>query len=91
MPFSEVFSDFTDSDDFGTAATYNGQTIYGIFDQEYSEPGEVETSQPMFGCAASDVSGVSNSSQITINSVLYDVHNVQPDGTGWVTLYLHET
>ncbi|MCP4228734.1 MAG: hypothetical protein GY771_01115 [bacterium] len=93
MAFTENISDFFDTDDFAVAATWNAQTVNGIFDNEYfDEPGGVgiEGSTPVFLCAAADVNGIAHDDDITINGTAYKVVGVQPDGTGAVELKLQE-
>ena len=91
MPFVEDLSEFFDTDEHASAATYSGSTIKGIFKDEYVMVRGVESSVPVYVCAESDVPSVSNSSQIIINGVTYSVIEPQPDGTGLIRLVLNET
>jgi len=40
------------------------------------------------GCRASDIPGVKNGDTLTVASVAYRVLKIQPDETGWTTLFL---
>lgn len=95
MAFTENISEFFDSDDFATAATYGASTVYGIFDNEYADDlggtVGVEGSNPTFTCAAADVAGIKDGDAITINATSYKVAGPpQPDGTGLITLQLQD-
>ena len=86
---------FFNVDDFGVAATYNGGTVNGIFDNEFFEADAggmvaVAIQQPRFLCRTSDVSAAAEGDGIVINSVSYVIRVVQPDGTGMTTLVLEE-
>ena len=84
---------FFDVDDFGTAATFAGGTVNGIFDNDFIE---VETGagvgvalqQPRFICRTADVSSAAEGNAITIGGTAYTIRIVQPDGTGMTTLIL---
>lgn len=84
---------FFDVDDFGVAATYQGATVNGIFDNDFIE---VETGagvgvalqQPRFVCRSADVLGVVEGHTLTISGNDYTVRIVQADGTGTTTLIL---
>ncbi len=90
MPLTEDFSEFFDVDDFADSATFNSETVYGIFKRDYFLVGDVESRQPMFVCAEADVSGIDNEDTITIDGTIYNVIEPQPDGTGLITLVLNE-
>ena len=87
--FGEDLSIYFDPDD-SVAAIYETVTIYGRFGKDYVEVHGAESYAPLFLCRESDVSGVTNQSSITINSVNYNVIEPQPDGTGLIRLVLHE-
>lgn len=80
-------------DDFGTAASYGGGTVNGIFDNDFIE---VETGagvgvalqQPRFQCRTADVPTAAEGDSITINSIAYTIRIVQDDGTGMTVLVL---
>jgi hypothetical protein len=90
MPFTEDLTAFFNPDDFGTAVTYNGGTIYGIFDNEYVEIGAVATLAPILTCRTSDVSAASEGTSIVIGGVTYQIMVKQPDGTGVSRLILEK-
>jgi hypothetical protein len=95
---AEDLDGFFDTDAHGSQATITidavATTIDVIFNKEYfSIPGEsvdVESSQPVFYCQSHDVTNVEQGDTIEIDSVTYNIVNVQPDGTG-VTVLIGET
>ena len=94
MAFTENIAEFFDADDFAVTATWNAQSVKGIFDNEYFDDAGgvgVEGSNPVFVCAATDVTGIADGDDITLNATAYKVAGPpQPDGTGLVTLQLQE-
>lgn len=95
MAFTENFDDFFETDGFAVAATYtpdggSASTVNGILDNTYVDALGVESSSPVFHCAASDVSGVAHGDALTVSGTGYTIHGVQPDGTGQVLLILEE-
>lgn len=97
MAFTEDFSEFTDSSEFGVTAAFSrlaGSTLAeeldvdGIFQGGYLEGAGQEGAQPVFGCAAADVPGVKHDDELAIAGTDYVVKGVQPDGTGWMRLVL---
>ena len=90
-PFTEDFSEFTDTDELAHAATISGHgTVNGILSREYVDDGQIAGNRPIFGCAESDVSGITRSTAVTVGGSNYTVIDIQPDGTGWVRLVLNE-
>lgn len=93
-------STMLDNDEFADAATYSAKvyasvhpsskstTVDGIFDKDYVEINGVESYSPVFDCATPDVSDATHGAKLTINSVVYTVRGVQPDGTGMTRLIL---
>jgi hypothetical protein len=83
---------FLNSDEFAVDVTYLGDTIQGIFDDEFSSAvqGEmgVESTVPQVLVRTSDVPNVAHSQEMTINSTVYKVIGIQPDGTGMTLLLL---
>lgn len=63
-------------------------TINGIFDREYVEINGVESYSPVFICQSSDVPNANHGARMTINSIVYTVVGVQPDGAGISMLIL---
>lgn len=92
MPFTEDFDAFLNTDEHATAAVFSrsGATVNVIFDADYQDPLGVESSGPMAEGKASDFSGVIQGDTLTINSIAYRICNIQPDGTGWLTLKLRK-
>jgi hypothetical protein len=85
---------FLNSDEFAVDVTYLGNTIQGIFDDEFSSAvqGEmgVESTVPQVLLRTSDVPNVAHGETMTINSVVYQVIGIQPDGTGMTLILLSE-
>lgn len=88
MPFTEPLAQFFDPGDFGTTATWSGQSVNGNFDAEYSAFLGAEGTTPAFTCQASAVDGIAYGDTITIDGSNYTVREVQGDGLGVVTLIL---
>lgn len=88
MPMTEDFTAFFNSVEHGTEATYSAATVIGIMEDQFVEVNGVESTRPTFLCAASDVSGISHGSSITINAIIYSVVGHQSDGTGLILLIL---
>ena len=92
MPLSEDLSVFFDDDEHGTSVTYTPtgythpssrtKTITVIFDRGYVETADIEGDAPVATCKAADVPDLAQGDKFTINSVVYKVVEVQPDGTG---------
>ena len=99
MPFTEDFSEFTDTADFGTAATYTGtetSTVNGIFMRGYEPVGDGEiaiaSDAPVFACAAADLDDDPIGYTLTINGLIYTIRNVEPDTTtNWTRCILEQT
>jgi hypothetical protein len=90
---------FFDTETHGKTATVtidgSSSNIKVIHNQEYFDiPGETVDlvgSQPIVHCRTSDVVGISTDDTISIDSVTYNVVNVQPDNTGVSVLILQDT
>lgn len=84
------------ADDEVTYTPLNGQpkTVSGAFDKGYlgDETGSIviPSSQPMFSAIKADFPSPARDDTILFDGVTYRVHEVQPDGYGWVTLMLEE-
>ncbi len=85
---------FLDSDEYAVQITYNSGTIKGIFDNAFVEDQQddidVETLQPQVTVKTSDVTGLTQGDTMTINSVVYNVIGIQPDGTGLTNVLLSQ-
>lgn len=82
MAFTEDLSAFFDVDGFAVAATYGGGTKYVIFERQYLEQLNVQTSVPTALGRKSDFTGVAQGDAITINAVAFTVaefHHDPPD------------
>ena len=98
MAFTEDMSAFFGASElesgFAVEATWNGDTVNGIFDNEYfgAEVAQIagEASKPKFHCNEADVAGIAQDDTIEINDVEYTIISVQPDGTGFMVLILEE-
>ncbi len=83
--------EFLDIDEFGVTANYDGgTTIQGIYDDEYYESLDVESSDPVFHCRTSDVSDAVHGKTLVVNATNYTVKGVEPDGTGFTLLRLEK-
>lgn len=85
---------FLNSDEFAVDVTYLVSTIQGIFDDEFSSAvqGEmgIESTVPQVLVKTSDVQNIAHNEELTINSVVYKVIGIQPDGTGVTLILLSE-
>lgn len=90
---------FFDTDAHGVSAVItinsSSSTISIIFNNEYFaiDPGtgmQIDGTQPVVTGRSSDMSGVDNADTISINSVAYNIVDVQPDGQGVTQLVLEE-
>jgi len=91
-------ADFLDDDFLGMDATFTpaeGQAAairvcFSLGVEDVNLGGDIvpQGSIGQAGCRTSDISGVKNGDTLTVDSVAYRVLKVQPDETGWTTLYL---
>ena len=89
---------FFDTDTHGESASVsiNGSasTIKVIINKEYfaiaGESVDIDGTQPVATCRSSDVTGIDTTDTITIDSVTYNIVNIQPDGTGMTMLILQD-
>ncbi len=92
MTFTEDLSPFFNVEDFADEATLDGDDVAGIFDGDYIDPLDVESSGPVFMLATSSTSGVAHGSDLVIaaghGAGTYKVRGVKPDGTGVTVLKL---
>lgn len=89
--FTEDLPLFFNTTDFAVAATYNGSDIvHGILGKTYIAINDVESAAPSFTCSAVDVPHAKHGDTLVINSIIYNVVGVKPDGTGIMTLILEE-
>ena len=82
-------------DEFATAVTDDGGTIYGIFDNETVpvDAGgyvQVHQEQPRLTCRTADIPTISEDEQMVINSITYDIKAWVHDGTGVTTVQLEK-
>lgn len=85
---------FLDDDEFAVDVILNSVTIQGIFDNEFISAVEdeigVETTIPQGQFKTSDVSTAVHGDQMTINSIVYNIIGIQPDGTGMTLILLSQ-
>ena len=79
---------FLDEDEFAVTAEIIGLDVVGIMSEEYVMVNFVESKKPVFDCKESDVYGVTHGSSVVIDSSVYQVVGIQPDGTGMTRLIL---
>lgn len=87
--FTEDLTGFFDVGDFASAATFNGNTVNGIFDNEYVEVEGIESKRPVFLCETSDVSAYSRGATVIVEGATYSLVTKEQDGTG-VTMCILE-
>lgn len=83
---------FFDTDEFGVSATVGGNSLDGIFDNEYISALDMTGTQPVFLCRSSDAAlySITRGSVLVINGTSYTVQNSEPDGTGITKLVLSD-
>ena len=76
----------------GETATYNGDfgpyEIKVIYEDEYTESENVESSIPTATIATEDLSEIKQGNTITIDDIVYYIRGIQPDGAGFTKLIL---
>lgn len=95
---AQDLENFFDTETHGSTATVtingSGSSISVIINKEYfaiaGESVDVDGTQPIVTCRSSDVTGVDTDDTITIDSVTYNIVNIQPDGTGVTVLILQD-
>lgn len=93
LPLADDLATILNVDEFATAVTYGGGTIYGIFDNETVpvDAGgyvQVHQEQPRLACRTSDVASIAEDQQMVISGVTYDIKAWVHDGTGVTTIQL---
>lgn len=97
MVFSEDLTQFFRTADFAVTGVFtpsggSATTVYGIFDNVFSEDLQVAGSLPVFECAAADVATMAVDDLLTITGSAADddyfVRTMRPDGTGVMALTL---
>jgi len=70
----------------------DGVQVIGVFHAPYSEPMEIESSQPQLYVRTSDVNGAVHGSTVIreSDSAEYQIVNIQPDSQGMTQLMLEE-
>lgn len=88
--FAEDLTLFFNTAEHATEATWSGAAvpITVIFDNGYAEALGISSSDPKALAIAAHMPTVSRGQTLLINSVNYRIEDVQPDGTGLVTLQL---
>ena len=95
LPLNDDLTSILLVDDFAVAVTYDGGTIYGIFDNETVpvDAGgyvQVHQEQPRLTCRTADVPSIAEDQQMVINAVTYDIKAWVHDGTGVTTVQLEK-
>jgi hypothetical protein len=85
---------FFNNSEFAVDVTYNAATIQGIFNDAFdaaveSEVG-IESSVPQVKVRSSDVVAAVHNETMTINSVVYNIIGLNPDGTGITVVLLSQ-
>ena len=89
MAFSEDFSVFFNDDTPGfKQMVVNSVPVDGIFDNDFKESNFIETSNPIFWAASSDLTGVVQDMTVLDGAISYSVIGVEPDNSGVMGLVL---
>jgi hypothetical protein len=85
---------FLNSNEFAVDVTYQSATIKGVFDAPFESAVEgemgIESTLPQVLVKTSDVASAVHGQTMTINSVVYQIIGIQPDGTGMTLILLSE-
>ena len=73
---------------FADAATVDGRDVRGIFDADYVEPLDVQSSGPSILLRSADCASVKRGSSVVVDAGAFRVAVVRPDGTGLTRLKL---
>jgi len=93
LPLTDDLATILNVDEFATAVTYDGGTIYGILDNE-TVPVDaggfvpVHEETPRLTCRSTDVPSITYDQTMVISSVTYKVKAWIHDGTGVTTVQL---
>lgn len=95
LPLNDDLASILLVDEFAVAVTYDGGTIYGIFDNETVpvDAGgyvQVHQEQPRLTCRTADLPSIAEDQQMVINAVTYDIKAWVHDGTGVTTVQLEK-
>lgn len=95
IPIASDLADILNVDDFATAVTYDGGTIYGIFDNETVPVdaggfASVHQEQPRLTCRTVDIPSVAENDQVVVSGVTYNIKAWIHDGTGVSVLQLEK-
>ena len=94
MPFVEDLAPFFDVDEFATSAALLGiEEVRGIFDQTYTDPYGVASTEPRFTCPAESVPNVTQGDELVIMDrdgahTTYLIRTVEPYANGLLQLKL---
>lgn len=82
--FEEDLDVFLNTDEHAIEAIVieSGNVITGIFDRPYTDALDVQGFSPSLTCKSADVGELRRGRLIEIESTVYKVVNVEPDGTG---------
>jgi hypothetical protein len=86
--FAEYLSPFFNTAELATAATLDGASVTGIFDNAYTEAFGMASRAPMFTLPSANAAAATQASVLVVDGSTYRVTSVQPDGTGVTTLML---
>ena len=95
---AQDLENFFDTETHGKSASVSidgtSSNIKIILNNEYfaieGESVDVDGSQPVVTCRSSDILGIDTSDTITIDSIVYNIVNIQPDNTGITILILQD-
>ena len=91
MAFSEDFSVFFNDDTPGfRKMVVNSVPVDGIFDNDFEKSNFVETSNPIFWAASSDLTSVVHGVTVVDGADSYSVIGVEPDNSGVTGLVLRK-
>ena len=90
MTFTESLDEFFNADDFAETAVSGGNTVYGIFENAYSEDLSSQGSLPIFTCKTSGAELFSVNDILVVGGNQYYLRVKKPDGQGVTVLILEK-
>ena len=91
MTFSENLDEYFDTSDFAVAAVSGAVTVYGIFENAYSEDLASQGTLPIMTCKTSDADLFAINNLLSIEGHTYYLRIKKDDGTGVTTMVLERT
>jgi hypothetical protein len=90
VTFTEPLNEFFSTDDFAETAVSGATTVYGIFENAYSEDLSSQGTLPIFTCTTTNANLFSVNDILTVSGTNYYLRVKKPDGAGVTVLVLEK-